>query len=514
MKMKLKNTLVAVAAALAMSVALAQVDQSGSTCQTADTVGGPMGPCTIQKQQLGDVLTTTTNGDVDSKAVSIGNSTASEVSGNNVNFDNRTQASQTAAQNTDATITTDISGGNTESNAQGGNATGGNSKGNTTTVDNKSSVGPVSNGANTNGPNSNGANSNGANSNGANTNGANTGSLAIDAAGGNATGGQGGMGGLGGKGGQGGTGGAVGNTTAGANSTGGTVGDTAAVSGAQATGGAVGPISNNLAAQGGKAGDSKAVSKQSQALKDAGNSTVSTANTSNTSLGVSNDTNVKNDVKTGDNAGRASNQSKTATSNDGSGNATTKLDLSNNGVDNRVTKISTVFIPAIVPPTPPSINGVSGIIKDISVCGPLMRVTNSQVLGVFHGFTGRDYDHQGYNQELAPYIGEDGRVVMYHHEPLPDGSGYTRYGHQVVETTALIGTAGARNLSLGGGGGQNSNWAQGGGGSTSNAQQLITTIRLRLCEKDVAKYVVKVVEVEPAPRVQYIEMASPRKDRN
>lgn len=199
------------------------------------------------------------------------------------------------------------------------------------------------------------------------------------------------------------------------------------------------------------------------------------------------------------------NASAAKSSADGSGNATTIIDTSNRGVYNS----KTMFIPAIVPPTPPSQMAIGGIIKETSACGPLQRVVNSEVLATFHGLTGKDHDHMGYSQDLAPYVGADGRVVMYHTEEFADGSGYQSWGHQVTETTAIVGVTGARNLTLGGGS-SNGAWAQGGGGSSQGAQRMVTTIRLRLCALPHVYYkqAPLVEQIAPAP-----EYKAPRADR-
>ena len=183
------------------------------------------------------------------------------------------------------------------------------------------------------------------------------------------------------------------------------------------------------------------------------------------------------------------------TSNDGSGNSTTQVDASDNSVYNN----KTIFIPAIVPPTPSSQLAVGNIVKETSACGPLQSIVQREVNGTFHGlFTTTDVP-QGYHQELAPYVDANGVEQQYKHVPLPTGDGYRVYGHQVTQYTTVVGVSGARNIAIGGGGSSGS-WGQGGMGTSSANQQLVTTLQLRLCEigtiKQPQEVLVREVEVE------------------
>jgi len=154
-----------------------------------------------------------------------------------------------------------------------------------------------------------------------------------------------------------------------------------------------------------------------------------------------------------------------------------------------------IFIPPVVPPTPPSTIGVGNIVKETSACGPLQQVVREPVRGTFFGLFANSSVPQGFNDRLTPYIDARGEQVDYRKVPMADG-GYRMYGHQVIQYTTVIGVGSGRNLAIGGGGG-GGGWAQGGGGTTGSMQQMVTSIQLRECE--VGSYV-------PPPReIVYVE---------
>ncbi|MEO6093288.1 MAG: hypothetical protein ABIT04_00880 [Novosphingobium sp.] len=157
------------------------------------------------------------------------------------------------------------------------------------------------------------------------------------------------------------------------------------------------------------------------------------------------------------------------------GNSSTNVDASTNS------RYRAIFIPPVVPGTPPSTVGVGNIVKETGACGPLQRVVREPVQGTFFGLFKNSRVGLGYNEYLAPYIDEQGVRQDYRRVPLEDGSGYRLFGHQVTQMTTVLGVAGARNIALGGGGGGGA-WGQGGMGASSSMQELVTSLQLRDCE--------------------------------
>ncbi|RQO45186.1 hypothetical protein DBV14_24020 [Variovorax sp. KBW07] len=172
-----------------------------------------------------------------------------------------------------------------------------------------------------------------------------------------------------------------------------------------------------------------------------------------------------------------------------------QVDAADRSVTSNSYVSKTIFVPAIVPPTPPSSLAVGNIVKETSACGPLQHVVKRPVAGTFIGLFSESKVDQGYTDELESYVGPNGEVEEYMQRPAP-GGGYVLLGHQVSMYTAIIGVSGARNLALGGGGSQGS-WGQGGTGTSSANQQLVTTIQLRLCE--VGRYVPERVAMKAPP---------------
>lgn len=181
----------------------------------------------------------------------------------------------------------------------------------------------------------------------------------------------------------------------------------------------------------------------------------------------------------------------------GAGNSTNGIgiDLSDKSSSTYVREGDrTLFIPPVVPATPPSSVAAANVIQNTSACGPLQSITKRQVIGVFFGaLGGQDEVKQGFTDELQPYRDEQGNVVEYIVRPSFYGDRKV-FGHQVTQYTAVIGISGARNFAIGGGGGTSQNWGQGGMGSSSANQQMVTTIQLRLCEIGI----LKAERVEPA----------------
>lgn len=329
---------------------------------------------------------------------------------------------------------------------------------------------------------------------------------------------KGGAGGNGGNGGDGGTGIGMGGV--------GSVGDTTATGGSatggSATGGAVGDVGNNSGNSTNQLGQSSNVdvgvgdttstsgaTSGSLSGVDIGDTTTSSSsNGTNTSKNTnaqgqsSNNTNALVGGNTGGN--RLSNGSSSggnsmtggdvanhnAASNNGSGNSDIQIDSSNRSQYYS----KTVFIPAIVPPTPASVQAVGNIVKETTACGPLMSTMREPIFGTIVGaFGGQRQVPQGWQYDLVPVMNPDGTRKMYYEQKLSDGS-VRLYGSQAFITWAVIGTASARNLTIGGGSSEGG-WGQGGAGSTASIQRIATNIQLVGCEIGTMTRAVEYIEV-------------------
>lgn len=158
------------------------------------------------------------------------------------------------------------------------------------------------------------------------------------------------------------------------------------------------------------------------------------------------------------------------------GNSRTNIDAS----DRSSYRSRAIFIPPVVPGTPPSQLAVGNIISETSACGPLQHIVRQPVTGTFIGLFRNASIEQGWSDDLEPYRDASGMVVDYRRDQLPNGD-VRLFGHQVMMFTTVIGVASNRNIALGGGSGGGS-WGQGGMGSSSSNQRMVTTIQLRDCE--------------------------------
>ncbi|MGZ5926588.1 MAG: hypothetical protein ACXWLJ_07905, partial [Rhizomicrobium sp.] len=157
------------------------------------------------------------------------------------------------------------------------------------------------------------------------------------------------------------------------------------------------------------------------------------------------------------------------------GNSTTTVDAS----DRSSYKSQTLFIPSVIPGTPPSQLAVGNIIKETSACGPLQRIVRVPVNGTFIGLFSDTAIPQGWTDDLAPYLDANGEHMDY--RSVRTSSGDIRmFGNQVVMFTTVVGVASNRNIAIGGGMG--GTWGQAGMGSSSSNQQMVTSIQLRDCE--------------------------------
>lgn len=427
--------------AILASAANAQLSQTNQCPPTATN-------CTGSNQNSGDTSTTVNNGDTHSSSSLLGNSSASNASGNNINpeFDNRAQTTQNANNTTTGTI----SGGNTTSGATGGAATGNlstNDNKSSSTNDNRSAVGNTSA-------------STGASNSGGNTLGSSSG----------------------------------GNTmTGGANS---------AAGGAGGAGGSVAG-SGNSTAQGGAGGRSDANAAQQQGIAGSGNSRNSMTGGDQTTRVTGGD---QNSNLTGGNQALRGGDQRTSQSTSqalrgGDQDASTRSGVGQSG--NSSTYVGgdsytnkTIFIPPIVPPTPPSQLAVGNIVKETTACGPLQTVVKTPINGVALGFFTDSEVKQGFTYDLQDYKDANGNLITYSELPLADGSGYRMIGHQAIIFGAIIGTSNAKNISLGGGG-SGGGWGQGGGGNSGAIQQLVTNIQLRACDLGTVKFVREAKVVAP-----------------
>jgi hypothetical protein len=216
---------------------------------------------------------------------------------------------------------------------------------------------------------------------------------------------------------------------------------------------------------------------------------VTTGNTNNTNnntaTNLATDTNVNaasanknaqhsNQTNAGNNSTNAGNNS----SNAAQGNST-HVDASDRSSSTFVDKSRTIFIPPVVPSTPPSQVAIGNIIKETLACGPLQSVVKTPIIGTRSGIFSRSEVKQGFTYDLAPYTGEDGYMKTYHKFHNPDGS-IDLFGHQVVMFTTVVGISGGGNIAIGGGSG-NGDWGQGGFGNSSSNTRLVTNIQLAQC---------------------------------
>ena len=411
--------------------------QGVSTCPAAST------SCAVTNQTLGDTSNPSSAMGTVSTSSQSGTSAASTASGLTYAPDNRA----TVAQNSTNTTTGMISGGNTTSN---GGTTRSDATGNSSMNQSSATTGPSSaaTGASTS------------------MTGASTSS-----SGGNMLGGA-----------------TVGNTTTGASSSGGNM-----LGGATATGGnavvgnttAGGATIGNLSTGGSSVGNVST----GPATSTVGNLSTGAATVGNTSTGPA--TAMVGNLATGASTSTIGNTS-TGPSSAAVGNTTTGSNMNTTGASNSSTTVDAsdrsssnyssklIFIPAIIPPTPPTALGVGNIIKDTSSCGPLQRVIREPVEGTFYGVFGKSHVPQGFTERLVAFVDAGGVQVDYRQVPI-SGGGYRLFGHQVTQYTAVIGVGGARNIAIGGGAGGGA-WGQAGAGASASMQQMVTTIQLRECE--------------------------------
>jgi hypothetical protein len=175
-------------------------------------------------------------------------------------------------------------------------------------------------------------------------------------------------------------------------------------------------------------------------------------------------------------------------------NGTNSVDASDHAVSN--TNVHELFIPPVVPPTPPSSLAVGNVVVETSACGPLQRVIKEPVNGTFYGLFKNSKTPLGFTEELAPYVDQNGDVQEY--KKVLNDDGYVLFGHQVTTYTAILGVSAARSSAVGGGAGSGA-WGQAGLGTTSSNQRLVTNIILRSCEIGTVRREIETAKAEPLP---------------
>ena len=249
-------------------------------------------------------------------------------------------------------------------------------------------------------------------------------------------------------------------------------------------------------------GNSESTAVQTQGMKNSGNHQTEVGNTSSvaadqksnsSSTGYSGSQSSSN-LKDSGNAKSTSKSGDSAAKNDT--NLTVDASDRSSSYTSYVDRSRTVFIPAIIPPTPPSTIAVGNIIKETTACGPLQAVEKTPINGKFFGVMFESDVEQGFTYDLVPWYDDDGSVVHYLEIPLENGRGYRLIGHQAVIFATVVGTANSRNVAIGGGSSGGS-WGQGGTGTSAANQQLVTNIQLRHCEYGFIEY--------QAPEVPVIE---------
>ncbi|WP_323120025.1 hypothetical protein [Burkholderia alba] len=158
---------------------------------------------------------------------------------------------------------------------------------------------------------------------------------------------------------------------------------------------------------------------------------------------------------------------------------------------NTTSSYKAIYIPPVVPPTPASQLAVGNIVKETLACGPIVRKRSMPVKGTYFGLFLNSQIEQGHDDLIEPLLDQNGNET-YRDVPISDerGTGFHRYGSQVVMFTAIVGLAGARNIAIGGGGSEGA-WGQGGGGSSGSIQQMVTTVQIVPC--DMGTYITPVI---------------------
>lgn len=210
-----------------------------------------------------------------------------------------------------------------------------------------------------------------------------------------------------------------------------------------------------------------------------GGNSLSTGTNTATTGNNTNSSNATGGTQTSSNSNGA-NSNGPNTNGENVGNGATTVNANNNST------YKAIYIPPVVPPTPPSQLAVGNIVKETTACGPLVRVKQKTVEGTFFGLVLNNKFAQGHDDQIEAILDDHGNPT-WHDVPVSDarGAGFQRWGDQVTMFTTVVGLAGARNIAVGAGG-SNGGWGQGGMGTSGSIQQMVTTVQVMPC--DMGKY--------------------------
>ena len=136
------------------------------------------------------------------------------------------------------------------------------------------------------------------------------------------------------------------------------------------------------------------------------------------------------------------------------------------------------------PNVPMSISPASSIaVMADPQCGPYQRVIQTPVYGLFFGITHTKRTPIDHDDTLA--------------DPTPEAMNST-WGGRAIYTVSTVNLAGARSISLGGGG-SSGGWGQGNTGTTSSMTAQVTHIQMRVCRMVVERSAPQVIYIPATP---------------
>ena len=255
-----------------------------------------------------------------------------------------------------------------------------------------------------------------------------------------------------------------GNATTGASNSGGNiVGPSTATVGPTSNTNSVtgGPISNALNGGNSTSAGGTSTSRGGDQSNVGGAQTLKGGNTKIGDVGsTSGSYSGGNKTQSGATAYAGGNKTYSSADNSG-GNSSTSVDASDHSAYN-----SRLTVLPEQPSVPMSISPASNIAMTADPqCGPYQKVIRTPVYGLFFGIT------------------HTKRVILDHDDTLADPTPQAMdsvYGVRAIYTISTINLAGARSISLGGGG-SSGGWGQGNSGTTSSMTAQVTHIQLRSC---------------------------------
>jgi hypothetical protein len=232
-----------------------------------------------------------------------------------------------------------------------------------------------------------------------------------------------------------------------------------------------GPTSSSAA--GGTGGSSNQGQGQGQG-QSSNNAVTGGAQSNKTTLGNVGST-------SGSSASNGGNTTGSSADNSG-GNSSTNVDASDRSTS--VNKSSVLVIPE-QPAVPMSVSPATNIaVTADPQCGPYQRVISTPVYGLFFGITHTAKKQIDHDDTLA--------------DPTPDALN-SQWGGRAIYSTVVVNLAGARSISLGGGG--SSGWGQGNTGTSSSMTAQVTHIQMRVCRLITERQPVVFIAPTPAPVV-------------